>query len=141
MTDEPHPEDGRGGDDEFDRIVAGLELSMPDDLEEPLEQPAAPDVFDPRMSDPLEEDTDEDDDRYVPPPPEPHPPMDALSRIAWSALVGVPLVLLLAVILAWPIPQVITGVLVLGFVAALVLLLMRRGNDNRGDDPDQGAVL
>lgn len=145
MSDEPaRPGGDNSGDDDFDRIVAGLELSMPEDLEPPS-GPAAeePDVFDPKFSDPVEPDpeTDTGAEGFVPPDPGPLPPLDTVSRGAWAVLFGAPAVLLVAVVLAWQLPQVVTGLLVLGFVGALVLLLVKRGNDSRGDDPDEGAVL
>lgn len=140
MTDErPRPDEG-SGDDDFDRIVAGLELSMPDDLEADPEPPEQ-DVFDPRLSDPLDAEDQEDQERFVPPVPEPLPPLDTVSKAAWTVLFGAPAVLLIAVVIAWELPRTVTGVLVVGFVGALVLLLLKRGNQNRGDDPDQGAVL
>ncbi|MGH3423538.1 MAG: hypothetical protein ACRDO8_02345, partial [Nocardioidaceae bacterium] len=85
--DRPGPDEG-SGDDDFDRIVAGLELSMPDDLDEPGAAGDSgarePEVFDPRISDPLHE---EDVERFVPPDPGPMPPLDAVSRGAWTVMV------------------------------------------------------
>lgn len=170
MSDErSQPREGHG-DDDFDRIVAGLELSMPDDLRDldagdfgangpghgdagdrdtgdSLQHGGPADVFDPRISDPLDADdrndeNDEDDlESFIPPEPGPSAPLDPVSRAAWAVLIGAPAALLIAVVLAWHPPRSVTGVLVLGFVGALVLLLFKRGNSSRGDDPDQGAVL
>lgn len=138
---EPNEEPVDDGD-AFDRIVAGLELSMPADLDDlkRIPEPEA-DVFEPRMSDPLTEADLDPDDHFVPPEPEPFPELDPLTRAAWATLLGSPVVLLVMIVLHITWPSWLASALVLGFVAALVFLLSRRGNHDRGDDPDQGAVI
>lgn len=164
MSDDRTPPGGTG-DEDFDRIVAGLELSLPEDLAEldaelgdesgdsdhvvdgrddGEDRSAATTAHDENGEDDNGEDeTDEDEpeERFVPPEPGPLPPLDTVTRVAWAVLFGAPAVLLVAVIFAWQLPRSVTGLFVLGFVGALVLLLVKRGNDDQGDDPDNGAVI
>ncbi|KAA1423504.1 hypothetical protein FE697_007835 [Mumia zhuanghuii] len=144
-------------DEEFERIVAGLELSVPEpeplpDREPPAETPGAADpgdllaqhgVFQPRWSDPVppEEEDEWGDDDFVPPDPGPLPRGDRLTRLAWGALLGVPGLLFVLAISGAPVPGVVPALAVVGFVVALVVLLVRRGDHDRGEDPDHGAVL
>lgn len=140
-------------DEEFERIVAGLELSFPDVDDEPDAPADAPadappltaahGVFQPRWSDPLPEDADDDGDEedFVPPEPEPLPPGDRWSRAAWAGLIGGPALLFVLAIVGAPVPGIIPALAVVAFVAGLVVLLVRRGDHDRGDDPDHGAVL
>ncbi|MFY0408864.1 hypothetical protein [Solicola sp. PLA-1-18] len=145
-------------DEEFDRIVAGLDLSVPSELDDPPRREPAPveddpaddlpehrDVFQPRMSDPLgEPEPDEDDgpdDHFVPPEIGPSEPLDTATRIAWVGLVGPPAILVVATVIGYLLPRAVSAVLVLTSIAALVYLIGRRGNDHRDDDPDHGAVL
>ncbi|MFD1826566.1 MULTISPECIES: hypothetical protein [Mumia] len=140
-------------DEEFERIVAGLELSLPDADEDPpdtsatnaLAPPAgAQEVFQPRWSDPLPDEEDDDawqDGDFVPPEPEPLPPGDRWTRAAWAGLIGGPALLFVLAVVGAPVPGVIPGAAVVAFVAGLLVLLVRRGDHNRGDDPDHGAVL
>ncbi|MBW9216617.1 hypothetical protein KV102_17380 [Mumia sp. zg.B53] len=147
-------------DEEFERIVAGLELSMPD-LDPPAEDRPTSDphdatgtsdprdvlepqgVFQPRWSDPVPDEDDDawDEEEFVPPEPEPMPRGDLWTRVAWGGLVGGPLLLFALAVIGAPVPGIIPGVAVVAFVVALVFLLVRRGDHDRGDDPDHGAVL
>lgn len=141
-SEEP-PDESR--DDDFDQIVAGLELSMPADLDDfvsgtPADPEPDPEVFNPQMSDPLDED-DFDDEHFIPPEPDPFPELDPLTRTAWGVLIGSPILLLVMTVFALSWPQWLPSGLILAFVAALVFLLTRRGNHDRGSDPDQGAVI
>ncbi|MDO9378873.1 MAG: hypothetical protein Q7T56_08475 [Nocardioidaceae bacterium] len=156
-ADRPRSQD----DDEFDRIVAGLDLSVPSDLDAPVERPAPPaddpaddlpaqhDVFEPRMSDPApaegwDVDDDHDDDRagrFVPPETPPGEPLDTRTKLAWVGLVGPPAILVVATVIGYLLPRLVSAVLVLTAIASLVYLIGLRGNHHRDDDPDHGAVL
>lgn len=149
-------------DEEFERIVAGLELSMPEldlpgdapasdlddraadrfDRPEPRDAFASYDVFQPTWSDAVDE---EDDDPtagdFVPPDPDPLPPGDRVTRWAWGGLIGGPAVLFLLAVAGVGVPDVVATVAVVAFVGGLLVLLFRRGDHDRGDDPDHGAVV
>ncbi|TNC23332.1 hypothetical protein [Mumia zhuanghuii] len=141
-------------DEEFERIVAGLELSFPDPDDDPPVPDADPPppltpaqgVFQPRWSDRLSHEEDEDESAwdtsdFVPPQPEPLPPGDRWTRAAWAGLIGGPALLFVLAVVGAPVPGVIPGAAVVAFVVALVVLLVRRGDHDRGDDPDHGAVI
>ncbi|MGH1562651.1 hypothetical protein [Mumia sp. DW29H23] len=146
-------------DEEFERIVAGLELSLPE-LDTPAEADEKPEpregsdshdllepqhgVFQPRWSDAVAGEDDDDpwdEGDFVPPVPEPLPPGDRWTRLAWAALIGGPVLLFALAVIGAPVPGVIPGAAVVAFVVALVVLLVRRGDHDRGDDPDHGAVI
>ncbi|MGI8954117.1 MAG: hypothetical protein ACR2FL_06020 [Nocardioidaceae bacterium] len=131
---------GSAEPDEFDRIVAGLELSMPSASELPAE-PAPPSqaVFDPRMSDPL--DQDDDLEHFVPDEVSPGPALTWSERLAWVAVLGGPTLLVVATVLGLILPRPVSGTVVVAFVGAIVWLIGRRGNHDRDEDPDNGAVL
>lgn len=141
-------------EDEFDRIVAGLDLTLPEGFgvdTEPEERPADADdlqperdVFQPRISDPVgpqESDEPEEAERFEPPELGPMPPLDPASKIAWIALLASPVVLVVATVIGWVMPRLLSGALVITFIGSIVFLIAKRGNDNRGDDPDHGAVI
>ncbi|PJJ56055.1 hypothetical protein CLV56_0259 [Mumia flava] len=128
-------------DDEFERIVAGLELSVPDEDDEPAPARAEPDVFEPRWSDPLEESDADPDDVFVPPEPPPVSVGDRVSRIAWTVLVGGPALLLVLALAGVRLSGPVLAVIALGIVAAFVTLMARRSGTDRGSDPDNGAVV
>jgi len=81
-----------------------------------------------------------DDDHFVPPPPPPLPRGDVVSRFAWSAVLGAPVFLVLAVALGWKLPSVVTGLGVGAFVGGFVTLIARMRGRNPYD-PDDGAVV
>ncbi|HET6919833.1 MAG TPA: hypothetical protein VFI46_10255 [Jiangellaceae bacterium] len=81
-----------------------------------------------------------DDDHFVPPPPPPLPRGDVVSRLAWSAVLGAPVFLVLAVALGWELPSVVTGLGVGAFVGGFVTLIARMRGRNP-HDPDDGAVV
>ncbi|HWS59096.1 MAG TPA: hypothetical protein VN257_11195 [Actinotalea sp.] len=71
-------------------------------------------------------------------PPEPGPVLggDPLLTIAWAMAVGVPALLLIAVIVWRDVPAIILQVAGVGFLAAVGVLLWRMP---RGDDEDRGT--
>jgi len=83
---------------------------------------------------------DLDDEGFVPPEPPPLPRGDLISRLAWGAVIGGPVFLLVAA-LAWrTLPAVLLLVALLAFVAGFVTLVARMPAEHP-DDPDDGAVV
>ncbi|MEV2196001.1 hypothetical protein AB0I02_34255 [Streptomyces phaeochromogenes] len=109
----------------------------------------APGVSGPRdysMPEPVEEDLDEDDEdgegHFVPPEPPPLPAADATARFAWLAVIGGPLLLLLAVLLGWNMTWWLATIGIGGFLGGFATLVGRmRGDDEDEDDPGRGAVV
>lgn len=81
-----------------------------------------------------------DDGDYIPPAPPPLPRGDLVSRFAWLGAVGGPLLILAAVLL--PLPDILAGLGLAGFIAGFGVLVARMPNRARQDDGwDDGAVL
>ena len=112
--------DGPG--DEFDRIVEGLDLGLEFPAEEPL-----------------------------PAPPLVHPsgatanvtPPNRRRAVAWGAVLGAPLLLILATVSGWLLPRSLVAVAALIFVAGSIYLISQLPEHGPGhpDWPDDGAVL
>lgn len=79
-------------------------------------------------------------DHFVPPTPTPIPRGDAVSRLAWAAVIGGPLGLIVAAVLSWRPSDELLLFAVMAFVAGFVTLIARM-RERRPDDPDNGAVL
>ncbi|MET7700141.1 hypothetical protein [Streptomyces sp. NPDC005485] len=106
----------------------------------------APGVGGPRdyqSPEPSEEDfDDEDEGHFVPPEPPPLPAADATAKFAWLAVIGGPLLLLLAVLLSWDMTWWLATVGIGGFLGGFATLVMRmKGDDEGEDDPGRGAVV
>lgn len=86
-----------------------------------------------------EVDDDEDEGHFVPPPPPPLPTTDTTTKMAWVALFGGPLYLLIAAVLSWEVPGWVAFLAVAAFVGGFVTLVLRMGDDPR--DGDDGAVV
>lgn len=100
-------------------------------------------LFQPRWDDPLNTEAGYDDEgHFVPPTPPPPPVPPPRRRLAWAGLFGAPLVMLLAVVLGWSLPEWFLLLLAGGFVGGFVYLVAtmpKRGpGDGSGDD---GAVV
>ncbi len=81
-----------------------------------------------------------DEDSFVPPDPPPIPHGDTLSRIAWAAVIGGPLFLLVAA-LAWRnLPTWLLLTALGAFIGGFVTLVARMPGE-RPDDGDDGAVV
>ncbi|MFE6284084.1 hypothetical protein [Streptomyces sp. NPDC057877] len=95
------------------------------------------------VPEPSEEDFDRDDEgHFVPPEPPPLPAADATSKFAWLAVLGGPLLLLLAVLLGREMTWWLTTVGIGGFLGGFATLVMRmRTDDDEDDDPGRGAVV
>ena len=130
--------DGRGDDvdEAWAKIVAGYgpepddRATLDADPGEP-QHPENPPVEDPQPDDPQPN----DDGHYVPPAPPPLPRPVGVVGAAWVALLGGPIVLLVATVLGWELPTVVTAACVLGFVGGLVFLIAQLDDGSR-DGPD-----
>jgi hypothetical protein len=81
------------------------------------------------------------DEHYEPPEPPPLPHADLASRLTWAAVIGGPLVLLLAAVLPGLIPSFVLALALLAFVAGFVVMVARMPNERPFDGPDDGAVV
>ncbi|HEU5159871.1 MAG TPA: hypothetical protein VFU43_22940 [Streptosporangiaceae bacterium] len=86
-----------------------------------------------------EETEGDDEGHFVPPPPPPLPSADPTTKLAWAALFGGPLYLLISAVLKWQVPGWVAFLAVAAFVGGFVTLVLRMGDDPR--DPDDGAVV
>ncbi|MFC9848241.1 hypothetical protein ACFWFF_12360 [Streptomyces sp. NPDC060223] len=106
----------------------------------------APGVAGPRdfqAPEPAEEDFDEDDEgHFVPPEPPPLPTADTTAKFAWLAVLGGPVLLLLAVLLGWDMTWWLATLGIGGFLGGFATLVTRmKSDDEDGDDPGRGAVV
>ncbi|MBC2904528.1 hypothetical protein [Streptomyces cupreus] len=91
---------------------------------------------------PTDEDFDEDDEgHFVPPEPPPLPAADTTAKFAWLAVLGGPILLLLAVLLGWDMTWWLTTLGIGGFLGGFATLVMRMRPDDEDDDPGRGAVV
>ncbi|MEU5342213.1 MULTISPECIES: hypothetical protein [unclassified Streptomyces] len=141
--------DTKGSTDTTEATEPASEEDEPSaETEKPLGSSVAfaPGVAGPRdysMPEPAEEDLDEDDEgHFVPPEPPPLPATDATARFAWLAVIGGPLLLLLAVLLGWTMTWWLATIGIGGFLGGFATLVGRmRGDDEDEDDPGRGAVV
>lgn len=106
----------------------------------------APGVAGPRdfqSPEPTEDDFDADDEgHFVPPEPPPLPTADATAKFAWLAVLGGPVLLLLAVLLGWDMTWWLATLGIGGFLGGFATLVTRmKSDDEDGDDPGRGAVV
>ncbi|MGW7367739.1 hypothetical protein ACWGI8_31035 [Streptomyces sp. NPDC054841] len=91
-----------------------------------------------------DDDLDETDEgHFVPPEPPPLPEADTTAKFAWLAVIGGPVLLLLAVLLQWDMTWWLTTLGVGGFLGGFFTLVARmsHGDDEDDDDPGRGAVV
>ncbi|OKJ31876.1 hypothetical protein AMK22_25395 [Streptomyces sp. CB01580] len=138
-------EDDRSGVLDPDK---GIGKKAPGPPERPLGSSVvfAPGVGGPRdyeLAKPKDDDLDDTDEgHFVPPEPPPLPEADVTAKFAWLAVVGGPVLMLLAVLLRWEITWWLGTVCVGGFVGGFITLVARMGNDDEDeDDPGRGAVV
>ncbi|MFB8243835.1 hypothetical protein ACFY3O_07970 [Streptomyces sp. NPDC001046] len=95
------------------------------------------------VSEPAEDDFDEDDEgHFVPPEPPPLPTADATAKFAWLGVLGGPVLLLLAVLLGWEMTWWLATLGIGGFLGGFVTLVTRmRTDDEEDEDPGRGAVV
>lgn len=109
----------------------------------------APGVGGPRDYEPAEsaegdtgDGSDSGEGHFVPPEPPPLPEADVTAKFAWLAVIGGPILLLIAVLLQWEMTWWLTTVCVGGFLGGFVTLVARMEHDDEdGDDPGNGAVV
>ncbi|MFJ7586071.1 hypothetical protein ACIQZO_01465 [Streptomyces sp. NPDC097617] len=95
------------------------------------------------LAEPKEDDlTPAEEGHFVPPEPE-LPPADTTSKFAWLAVVGGPVLLLLAVLLQWEMTWWLTTLGIGGFLGGFATLVARmaHGDEDDDDDPGRGAVV
>lgn len=78
------------------------------------------------------------DEEFVPPPLPPPPVISAERRLAWVGLVGSPLVLIIVLLVGYPLPGILTGGLVVAFLASFGYLVATM--DPRDPDDDGARV-
>jgi hypothetical protein len=124
-------------------LVEAFHASPDEDPRWPVSEDSRLDTDDPaqaRASAPAPIGPPELEDHFVPPPPPPLPRGDRVSRLAWAAVLGVPLFLVVAVALSWRLPSWATTLAVVALLAGFATLVTRlRGHDPH--DPDDGAVV
>ncbi|MGW4028575.1 hypothetical protein ACWEFL_04510 [Streptomyces sp. NPDC004838] len=96
------------------------------------------------IAEPKEEDLDESDEgHFIPPEPPPLPEADVTAKFAWLAVVGGPVLMLVAVLVGWDMSWWLTTLCVGGFLGGFATLVARmaHGDDEENDDPGRGAVV
>ncbi|MFF4249329.1 hypothetical protein ACFYY2_33380 [Streptomyces sp. NPDC001822] len=105
----------------------------------------APGVAGPRdyeVAEPPEGDADDGEGHFVPPEPPPLPEADVTAKFAWLAVVGGPVLLLLAVLMQWEMTWWLTTLCIGGFLGGFATLVARMPHDDEeDDDPGRGAVV
>ena len=104
---------------------------------DPAPDPATDDAPEPAYDDPDERD-DWDDEHFVPPPPPPLPHPPPVRLAAWLGVFGAPAVLLVAMVLALPLPGWISKGLIGWFVVGFLYLVFHMDRGPR-DPWDNGA--
>ncbi|MFE6711153.1 hypothetical protein [Streptomyces sp. NPDC057695] len=105
-------------------------------------RPAGPRDYSP--AEPEEASGDSDEGHFVPPEPPPLPETDATTRFAWLAVVGGPVLMLVAVLLGWDMTWWLTTLCIGGFLGGFATLVGRMKHDDEDDgfdDPGRGAVV
>lgn len=87
-------------------------------------------------------DAEDDDEHFVPPPPQTLPRLDPLTRLGWAAVIGGPVLLVLVVLFGHALPAWVPLVGVLILVGGFGLLVSRlRPSNEDGNDHHDGAVV
>ncbi|MCB8906610.1 MULTISPECIES: hypothetical protein [unclassified Streptomyces] len=105
-------------------------------------RPAGPRDYSPAEADDAPGGSDEG--HFVPPEPPPLPEADVTTRFAWLAVVGGPVLMLVAVLLSWDMTWWLTTLCIGGFLGGFATLVgrMKHDDDDDGfDDPGRGAVV
>ncbi|MFD9716931.1 hypothetical protein [Streptomyces sp. NPDC059076] len=85
---------------------------------------------------------DGDEGHFVPPEPPPLPEADVTAKFAWLAVIGGPVLMLIAVLLQWEMTWWLTTLCVGGFLGGFATLVARMAHgDEEDDDPGRGAVV
>ncbi|MFD3993791.1 hypothetical protein [Streptomyces sp. NPDC058583] len=105
-------------------------------------RPAGPRDYSP--ADPEDAPGGSDEGHFVPPEPPPLPEADVTTKFAWLAVVGGPVLMLVAVLLSWDMTWWLTTLCIGGFLGGFATLVgrMKHDDDDDGfDDPGRGAVV
>ena len=85
---------------------------------------------------------DGEEGHFVPPEPPPLPEADVTAKFAWLAVVGGPVLMLLAVLMQWEMTWWLTTLSIGGFMGGFATLVARMPHDDEeDDDPGRGAVV
>ncbi|PVC90764.1 hypothetical protein [Streptomyces sp. CS014] len=87
---------------------------------------------------------DGDEGHFVPPEPPPLPEADVTAKFAWLAVIGGPVLMLIAVLLQWEMTWWLTTLCIGGFLGGFATLVARMPSDDDDDtfgDPGRGAVV
>jgi len=122
MPDQPPADQSLPGQPVTGRTWPGLGGSGPRDVA-PVDNPAS--------------------EHYVPPVPPPLPRLDPATKLAWLALFGGPLYLLIATATGTPISGLTAFLAVAAFVGGFIVLVLRMDNGRPPDSgsDDDGAVV
>ncbi|WP_327298116.1 hypothetical protein [Streptomyces sp. NBC_01197] len=105
----------------------------------------APGVGGPRdhsLAQPSDDDLDASDEGHFVQPDPDLPEADVTAKFAWLAVVGGPVLLILAVVLGWDMTWWLATLGIGGFLGGFAALVMRMGpGDDDEDDPGRGAVV
>ncbi|RPK74977.1 hypothetical protein EES45_25955 [Streptomyces sp. ADI97-07] len=85
---------------------------------------------------------DSEEGHFVPPEPPPLPEADVTAKFAWLAVVGGPVLMLIAVLLQWEMTWWLTTLCIGGFLGGFATLVARMPHDDEDDaEPGSGAVV
>lgn len=134
---------GRSEDEAWRSIVDNYgdraELDEPGTEPQPEPQPvSAVATPDPASTDEWD---DEPEERFVPPVPPRAPRLPLPRRLAWCAVLGSPLVLVVALLVSFAIPQLVGYGLVTAFVGGFAYLVATMERAASRDPWDDGAQL
>jgi hypothetical protein len=90
---------------------------------------------------PVAGDRPDSEHHYVPPEPPPLGRPDLPTGIAWAGVLGGPVLLLLAAVLTWDLPGLLTAACVIGFVGGVVFLVATMDDGQGRDGWDDGAQV
>lgn len=144
-------------DDEFDRIVEGLEFDL-EDLEDEPTAPPGHYAEDDDLADESDDDAVPGSDHGLPPELDwfddeggyedpadfyepPTEPIDLGLNLGWAGALGIPLLMTLSTISGIILPRPVVVAFGLLFVAAVLYLFSRIPRERRGGDGDDGAVV
>jgi hypothetical protein len=133
-------------DEEFNRIVEGLDLELPFPHETEAEtdgrHPSDP-QFQPEPKRRAPAEHEDDEIAYRTPPPRPRRPPSRARTSAWVAVLGGPMLLVVATLFGILLPRPVVFAAALIFVAAVIYLISQlpEHGPSRPDWPDDGAVL
>ncbi|MER7043205.1 hypothetical protein ACIOHB_11090 [Streptomyces microflavus] len=92
----------------------------------------------------IDEPDEGEEGHFVPPEPPPLPEADVTAKFAWLAVIGGPVLMLLAVLLQWEMTWWLTTLCIGGFLGGFATLVARMPHDDDDDtygDPGRGAVV